>query len=180
MMYMKYVALLRGIAPANPDMRNERLRWMFEQIGFKEVMSVLSSGNIIFEASDSDNTKLEAKIEKAFPKLLGYECSTIIKSKEDLEELVKLDPFSGLEHSPKTSLNVTFIKIPVKTNWTFPYTPEGKDYLIENMTENAVFSVTDVTAVKTPNLMSWLEKQFGKQITTRTWKTVNRILQKMG
>lgn len=176
---MMYVALIRGILPNNPDMRNDRLRWMFDQIGFNDVKSVISSGNIIFEADENDNTKLEATIEQAFPKMLGYECMTIVKSKDDLEELIKLDPFSGLEHSPKTSLNVTFTKNPVKIIWHFPYTPKGKDYLIENMTENAIFSVTNTSTTKTPDLMSWLEKQFGKQITTRTWKTINRINQKM-
>ena len=33
---------------------------------------------------------------------------------------------------------------------------------------------------RTPDLMLWLEKQFGKKITTRTWKTVGKILAKMG
>jgi hypothetical protein len=27
--------------------------------------------------------------------------------------------------------------------------------------------------------MRWLEKEFGKEITTRTWKTVGRILKRM-
>jgi hypothetical protein len=28
--------------------------------------------------------------------------------------------------------------------------------------------------------MGWLDKTFGKEITTRTWKTVGRILRRMG
>jgi hypothetical protein len=40
-------------------------------------------------------------------------------------------------------------------------------------------SVIDLTGSKTPDLMVWLEKQFGKQITMRTWKTVGRILGKL-
>jgi hypothetical protein len=43
----------------------------------------------------------------------------------------------------------------------------------------AICSVIDLTGSKTPDLMVWLEKQFGKQITTRTWKTVGRILRKL-
>jgi hypothetical protein len=27
--------------------------------------------------------------------------------------------------------------------------------------------------------MAWLEKQFGKDITTRTWKTVGRIVKRL-
>ena len=45
----KYVALLRGITPSNPKLRNEKLRNVFESLGYKNVVSVISSGNIIFE-----------------------------------------------------------------------------------------------------------------------------------
>jgi hypothetical protein len=39
--------------------------------------------------------------------------------------------------------------------------------------------VIDLTSAKTPDLMRWLEKEFGKEITTRTYKTVQRILKKL-
>lgn len=42
---IKYVALLRGIAPTNPNMRNDKLREVFEKPGFKNVQTVISSGN---------------------------------------------------------------------------------------------------------------------------------------
>jgi len=32
---MKYVALLRGIRPSVPNMRNEKLRELFEKLGFE-------------------------------------------------------------------------------------------------------------------------------------------------
>nr|WP_279383505.1 hypothetical protein [Methanobacterium formicicum] len=28
--------------------------------------------------------------------------------------------------------------------------------------------------------MRWVEKEFGRELTTRTWKTVGRILKKIG
>lgn len=39
-----YVALLRGIVPLNPNMRNEKLRGVFEKLGFTNVRTVISSG----------------------------------------------------------------------------------------------------------------------------------------
>ena len=32
---------------------------------------------------------------------------------------------------------------------------------------------------KTPNFMQWLERSYGKDITTRTWLTVQRIATKL-
>jgi hypothetical protein len=45
--------------------------------------------------------------------------------------------------------------------------------------DRIICSVVDLTRTKTPDLMRWLEKEFGREITTRTWRTVGRILKKM-
>jgi uncharacterized protein (DUF1697 family) len=47
-MMVKYVALLRGIAPTNPNMRNDKLRGVFEKLSFENVKTVISSGNVVF------------------------------------------------------------------------------------------------------------------------------------
>lgn len=47
---MRYVALLRGIGPANPNMKGERLKSAFEEIGFTNVHPVIASGNVIFDS----------------------------------------------------------------------------------------------------------------------------------
>jgi hypothetical protein len=39
-----------------------------------------------------------------------------------------------------------------------------------------VCCVVDLSGATTPDLMAWLEKQFGKEITTRTWKTVGKTV----
>ena len=40
----RYVALLRGIAPSGPNMTNDKLRGVFEGLGYERVSSVLASG----------------------------------------------------------------------------------------------------------------------------------------
>lgn len=41
------------------------------------------------------------------------------------------------------------------------------------------FTVADTTAARAPNVMSWLERRFGRPITSRTWLTVHRVLERM-
>ena len=53
----KYIAFLRGIGPGNPNMRNEKLRGAFEELGFKNVQSVISSGNVIFDSPAGGQAK---------------------------------------------------------------------------------------------------------------------------
>jgi uncharacterized protein (DUF1697 family) len=175
----KYIALMRGIGPGNPNMRNDKLRKVLENLKFLNVTPVISSGNVIFESDKTDKKALESMIEKAWPEKLGFNSTTIVRSQKDLEKLIKANPFGDLEHGSSSYLLVTFFKNPTKINFTLPYTPPDKTYKLISEVNNTLFTVTDNTKIKTPNLMTWLEKQFGKQITSRTWKTVERIHKKM-
>lgn len=171
----KYVALLRGIAPMNPNMRNENLRRVLEELGFTNVRTVISSGNVLFESPITDTSELEAMIEAAWPDKLGFTSTTIIRSLDDLKELAAADPFAGYEHGPKTSLNVTFLKHQSDQ----PKPLEGRGFSIIATYSREICSVIDITAAKTPDFMAKAEKMFGKQITTRTWKTVERIIKSL-
>lgn len=173
---MKYVALLRGIAPTNPNMRNDKLRGVFESLGFTNVKTVISSGNVLFESPSQDAPALEAKIEKAIPIQLGFTSTTIIRTQAQLQALVTHNPFGKLTHSAQTYLTVTFLKNKPNVKLKFPHKVKDRDYTLLGMYDNAVCAVLNQTSTKTPDLMVWLEKQFGKDITTRTYKTVERIL----
>lgn len=175
----KYVALLRGIAPTNPQMRNENLRGVLEDLGLSNVETVISTGNVIFDSPSRAVRSLENRIEKAWPAKLGFTSTTIIRSKAELEKLVVADPFKGRTDSRASQFNVTFLKRPAKVDLKFPHRPKDRAYVLLGVHESAVCSVIDLTSDRTPDLMLWVEKQFGKEITTRTWKTVHRILKRM-
>lgn len=152
-----YVALLRGIMPMNPNMKGEKLKAVFESLGFKNVATVIASGNVVFESNSKNTPALEAQIEKALPTQLGFKSTTIIRSREELERLVKKNPFKGIKDEKPNYLVVTFFKDGTKELCT----------------------VLDTTAQETTKFMSDLERKHGKEITTRTWKTIGRILKKM-
>lgn len=175
----KYVALLRGIGPGNPNMRNDKLRGVFEDLGFQNVQSVISSGNITFESERIDVKQMEAELEAVWPEKLGFHSTTIIRSQTQLQRLADVNPFAGMVHGPASYLLVTFCKKPIELDFSLPYQPPGKTYRVIAVADNTVFTVTDNTLVKTTDLMTWLEKECGKQITSRTWKTVERILKKL-
>lgn len=175
----KYAALLRGIGPTNPNMKGEKLRGVFESLGFSNVQSVITSGNVLFETNITDVAKLEAMVEAALPEQLGFTSTTIIRSQAELQALVDADPFPGITQGPKTYITVTFLKHPPTEVPKLPYKPESKGYEVFKLYDRAITATLDQTHEKTPNLMGYLEKQFGKQITTRTWNTVSRLLKKL-
>jgi uncharacterized protein (DUF1697 family) len=172
---MNYIALLRGISPGDPRMTNDKLRSVFELLGYHNVRSLISRGNIIFSSSTVPS---ESKIEKAIEQQLGFSRPVIIRSQADMKHLLKLRPFGESAHSQANYTLVTFLKNPLAT-LPFDVPLQKNDNFFEVLSYDkktrALFSITNNTATKTPNVMTWLEKQLGKDITSRTWKTVERI-----
>ncbi len=175
-----YVALLRGIAPMNPNQRNERLRRVCEDLGLRNVRTVISSGNVVFDTDTGDVRALEADLEAAWSDQLDFKSTTMIRSRSDLQSLTDADPFGGLEHGKTTYLLTTFFKNPVTVDFALPYNVADRDYRIVAATPRELYSVMDTTSAGTPDLMVWLESQFGTGLTSRTWLTVSRILTRMG
>lgn len=67
----RYVAFLRGInVGAHKMVKMEELRTLFESLGYKNVKTLLNSGNIVFDASKSDMVVLTQDIELSLKKNL--------------------------------------------------------------------------------------------------------------
>lgn len=175
----RYVAFLRGIGPSNPNMRNENLMAVAESLGFDNVQTFISSGNLLFDSEIEDTAALEAMLETEWPAQLGFQSRTLIRSQTELEWLVELAPFGDRTHGPETYLLATFSKGPLEVGFDLPYQPPGRDLWVVNATQQEVFIVTDTTSRSTPDVMAWLEKEFGRDISSRTWLTVHRVLKKM-
>jgi len=107
---MRYVAFIRGVGPENPNMHRRKLKEFFEKLGFKNVKTLLSSGNVLFESDKEDRNSFENLIEANLPKLLGFSRVTIVRSYNELKKMFASDPFKGVEDTPTSRLNVTFLK----------------------------------------------------------------------
>lgn len=160
-------------------MANHKLRGVMEELGFSDVRSVISSGNLVFKSDEKDIQKLEEKIEQAWPKKLGFNSATVVRNKQQLEEIAANNPFGKLTHAQSTYLLVTLFQKPTKLPFKIPHHPEGMPFYLPAGDNNVLYSVSDTTKTQGATIMVWLEKQFGKQITSRTWLTIQRILKKM-
>ena len=166
---MRYAAFLRGVSPMNCKM--PALKKAFEKAGFTNVKTLLSSGNVAFDAPKTPIPALEGKVEAAIEKGLGKAFFTIVRSIDELEALIAADPFKGVKLTADTKKVVTFLRKP----------PVGVELPIEQ--DNArvlkheghhLFTVYAPTP-KGPVFMTLIEKAAGgKDQTTRTWETVQK------
>jgi uncharacterized protein (DUF1697 family) len=148
------------------------LRKCFEQAGFTDVRTVLSSGNVVLSAPPESQTSLERKAEKAMSEALGRSFLTIVRPLDALREIIDSDPFRAFRLAPGSKRIVTFLRHRPKSQLSLPIEFHGARILSLNSRE--VFSAY-VPSPKGPVFMTLIEKTLGKELTTRTWETVKKV-----
>jgi uncharacterized protein (DUF1697 family) len=108
----RYFALLRAINVGGHTVKMDQLRILFSALGFANVATYIASGNVIFEASETNTRTLEAQIERHLQQALGYEVITFIRTTSELATIAQYTPFPPTEQ-PVHGLYVSFLKAPL-------------------------------------------------------------------
>jgi uncharacterized protein (DUF1697 family) len=169
----RYAAFLRGITPMNAKMAE--LRRAFEGAGFTNVVTVISSGNVVFDAERASVRAIERRAEEAMQKHLGHSFLTIVRPVEGLKKLLRLDPFKTLAFSPNAKRIVTFLRHRPTKKLRLPVEIHGSHILAQ---KGAMVYSAYVATPKGAVFMTVIEKTLGKDVTTRTWDTVARVARK--
>jgi uncharacterized protein (DUF1697 family) len=167
----RYVAFLRGVSPMNSKMAE--LKACFEKMGFTDVRTVLSSGNVVFTGATKPESSLAKVIKSGMDKYLSRSFPVIVRTTDHLRALLKTDPYSGFRISPKAKRVVTFFSQPHKENLLLPIELDGAKVL--TMKGREAFTAY-VPHERGPIFMALIEKLFGKNITTRTWDTIKKCV----
>ena len=165
----RYVALLRGVSPMNAKM--PQLKAAFEAAGFTGVKTVLSSGNVVFDARKARDATLERKCEQAMEAALGTSFMTIVRSAEHLQAMLQADPFARFRLAAGEKRVVSFLKHPKPAELALPIEFQGARILA--MEGGEVFAAY-LPQENNPAFMKLIEKTFDKAVTTRTWDTVRK------
>lgn len=165
----RFVAFLRGVSPMNARM--PELKRCFEGAGFANVRTVLSSGNVAFDARPSSEPALERRIEQAMQETLGRTFYTIVRPSAYLVELLNSDPFSAHAVSKNAKRVVSFLRTARDPKVKLPLSADQASVLCISGRES--FTVY-VPTEKGPVFMKLIETVLGRDVTTRTWETIAR------
>ncbi len=109
----KYIALLRAINVGGHTVKMDRLRLLFEELGFAKVETFIASGNVIFDTRGTKIPALAKKIEQHLLAALGYEVTTFIRTPAELAAVAALQPFAPDDMAaPDHMLYVIFLNEP--------------------------------------------------------------------
>jgi uncharacterized protein (DUF1697 family) len=170
---MRYAAFLRGVMPGKPAM--PQLKAAFEAAGFGNVVTVLGSGNVLFDAARASTTALEKKADAAMHERLGKVYPAFVRPLDELERLLAADPFRAHRVPSDAKRVVTFFRGEPSPAPKLPIARDGAQIL--RYEDGIVFSAY-VPSPKGPVFMALLEKSFGKEQTTRTWQTLEKVVKK--
>ena len=165
----RFVAFLRGVSPMNAKM--PELKRSFEAAGFSNVRTLLSSGNVVFDATGRSELALARKAEAAMEETLGRRFWTVVRPVTRLQALIDADPYRGLRIPAAAKRVVTFLREPLETVPTLPIGKDGARIL--RIEGSEIFTAYEPVPGD-PVFMGLIEKTFGTQVTTRTWDTVKK------
>lgn len=169
----QYAAFLRGVMPTNAKMTD--LAKAFEAAGFTCVATVLGSGNVVFTAPAASESTQERKAELAMDETIGRHFHTIVRSIDDLRALLGSDPFAALHLASGSKRTVSLSREPLGNTRAFPVEREGASIL--GVRGKEAFSV-HVPNSRGPVFMELIKECFGESVTTRTWETIQKVVDK--
>ena len=176
-----YVALLRGINVGGKNLiKMAALRACLEENGFGEVTTYIQSGNVVFSSAETSQTKLTARIEGILDAAFDYESNVILRSRKQMQDVVKNKPPGFGADASKYRYDVIFLKSPLTAAQALKDVPtrEGVDRAYAG---KGVLYFSRLTRRAT---QSRLSKIVGmpvyQRVTIRNWNTTTKLTELMG
>src|SRR6185312_4662078 len=175
---IRHIAFLRGINVSGSKLiKMEELRPMFEALKFKNVKTYIQSGNVLFDTKETDEAALNKKIEKHLHKCLGYEVTVVLRTLEEIAEIIKKNPFPKVTVGKELQLYVSFLHTKPDAKLTaalIALKNEYEEFIVKNREVYCLCSKkADGTRLFSNTLV---EKKLQLPATTRNWATVNKVL----
>jgi uncharacterized protein (DUF1697 family) len=168
----RYAAFLRGVSPINAKM--PQLKSAFEAAAFTEVKTVLSSGNVVFSARRASEATLQRRAEDAMTQELDRSFLTIVRSVDDLREMLASDPFKDRRVRVAEKRIVTFLRGKPEPTSQLDLPIELHGARILEIRGREIFTAY-VPHPRGAIFMGLIERTFGKEVTTRSWDTVAKV-----
>jgi uncharacterized protein (DUF1697 family) len=106
-----HAAFLRAInLGRNRRVTSAELREQFDQLGFRDVDTFRTSGNVVFEADREPVGKMTERIEAGLAESLGYDVGIFLRTAAEIRTLAEHEPFPGpLVEASKGKLQVMLL-----------------------------------------------------------------------
>ncbi|WP_164716693.1 DUF1697 domain-containing protein [Paenibacillus whitsoniae] len=189
-----FIALLRGInVSGQKSVKMDRLRQLFEGLGYTDVATYIQSGNVVFRAGaqlaegldfatkndSAASAQLEAAIHEALLAQLGYDIPVLVRTPAELRDIVAGQPWplpqKGAASEPQVYVTL-LAQLPSEAGLAkLQGVRSGDDEYV--VVDRTVYVLVRQRYGDTKLSNQTIEKKLGVSATTRNWETINRLIQ---
>ncbi len=169
----RFVALLRGINVGKAKrVAMADLRALLESLGYKDVKTLLNSGNAVFGAHSKPSTTHARNIQRSVANELGVDCVVIVKSAKEIADVVannvlknsQADPSRLLVALTSDSKSLLALESAARADW-------GQEEVHVCKHAAYIWCANGILASKAVAVLSGL----GGTGTTRNWSTIQKL-----
>jgi uncharacterized protein (DUF1697 family) len=170
----RHVALLRGVNLGKAKrIAMADLKALMEALGYKDVRTLLNSGNVAFTAPASLKGDHATRIEKAIPLRLGVSCRVMVLSAEELATALKDNPLGRVATDPSRFL-ICVIADPAHRERLQPLTTEQWSPEAFALGKRVAYLWCANGLLKS-RLWTGVEKALKDGVTARNLSTMNKL-----
>ena len=173
-----YIAFLRGInVGGHKKIKMADLRLLLEGLGYKEVMTYIQSGNVIFNSLVENRDKLQNQISEVIKDHYGFEVSVLVRTRSDINKILDNNPYNDpkdlasnkiyfilLKETPENA-NIEATSAIIFENEKFEITPE------------CIFLRCGLGAGKAKCNINFFESKLKVTTTSRNYRTMTKLLE---
>ena len=174
-----FISILRGInVSGQKKILMTDLKILFESLDFKGIATYIQSGNVVFKSdSKISDIQLSKKIEKAISAKYHFEVPVIIRSSDELKNIISQNPFVKEKSIDLKKLHVTFLsETPNKEKID---QIKQTDFLPDRFVikGNEIYLHIPDSYGETTLSNKFFENKLKVSATTRNWNTVNKLFE---
>jgi uncharacterized protein (DUF1697 family) len=170
----RHVALIRGINVGKAKrVAMSDLRALVEGLGYRDVRTLLNSGNVVFTVPASDRKGPAPRIEKAITARLGISARVTVLSATELADVVAGNPFGEIADDPSRLL-VTVLIDPADRKRLLPLARQDWAPDVLSVGPRAAYLWCPRTMLES-RLVVAVSRLLGDGATTRNFATMTKI-----
>lgn len=102
------VSLFRGINVGGHNrIKMHDLKKVHEVLGLQDVVPYIQSGNVVFKSADT--VQVGAQIAESVEKTFGFHVEVVVRTADELEEIIEMNPFKGQQGREPDRIVVLFL-----------------------------------------------------------------------
>ena len=170
------VSLFRGInVGGHNKIRMDDLKKVHEDLGLRDVVPYIQSGNVVFKSNSTDTAHIRTQIKESVAKTFGFSVEVLVRTADELREIIAKNPFAGQPDKESKWIVVLFLAAhpddAAQEDLCKSYTGPEEIFIIGQ--EAYIYYSNSIGHSKLTN--SLLEKKLKTAGTARNWNTVLQL-----